>query len=197
MVVVAVIVVVVVVVVAVIVMVVVVVVVRSMRPVIVLHQTSGSPSQCKPQQQGDRQGDPIMPMELQLRKQIAQGDAEDHAGGECDGRRLHRGSPAEPGPTDHRSGGGHQGVGNVHPVAHRTRTTIGREQRAQRQGIERLVQGNRQQQTHPCNPEAILQAGGGGPEGQPREQTVNAQTDQSPEPRRRMRMRTGIALVRS
>ena len=170
--------------------------VRSMGAMIVLHQTGGPPSQRQAQQQGHRQGDSIVPMELQLGQQIAQGDAEDHAGSKGDGRRLDLGSATEPRPTDHRTGGGHQGVGDVHPVSHRTGSTICGEQRTQGEGIERLVEHDRQQQPHSCDAETILETGRCSPEGQPREQTVDAESDQSPEPRRRMGMRAGIILVR-
>lgn len=164
--------------------------------VVMRHHPGGCPADPQAQQQSHRQGQSIMLVELEFREQITQRDAEDHARGEGDRRRLDRRPPADAGPPDDGTDGDHQCVGDVEPVPHRAGSSVGGEQRAQREGIERLVECDRDQQPGTGGTKPVIDAGHRGSEGEPRKQRVNAQADERPEPRRCVGMRAALVLTR-
>lgn len=156
---------------------------------VMFDQSRRTPTCPEADQQRSGETKSIVMMELELRKQIAEGDAEEHAGRESDRSRSHfRSCASDSTPTDDGSDGRDQCVPEIHQIAHPAGPTVGGQECAQREGIERLVKNDRNEQPDPDDPELSTLAAERCPEGQTRQQSVDAQADESPEPRGGVRM---------
>ena len=99
------------------------------------------PRPAQPQREHDREGQPVVAVELQFGQQVARRDADEGARAEREGERQDLGATLGDAEPHHRGSDRHdQGEEEVHEVGEAGRTPRRAHERRDRQAVERLVQ---------------------------------------------------------
>ena len=145
---------------------------------------------------GQRQPNPIVTVELEFGKEIARGDADEHARREGQRPRGDAGhvvtgrtNPEEPDSCGHQ----HREK-NIGQHAEPHRSAAAAHQRRQRHRIEGLVQDDDQKRRQPCKGTAMGDDDDAGPEGDALQEAVDAEPGKGSDPSDRLSLRTTVSV---